>query len=250
MGQQANTTSASESAWTDRLPDMVRREPAKAVVCAALLVVCTTMALRTFVFTAAPATAQAAPGAKDAPLRPETQDAALIAENTSRAARADKLESWLQRPFEGPGRNLFEFRPENYQSISRAGAVASDVQPIVADSERFWDRLAKSITSRADLRRQRQIRSDNVAAAAGKLRLQSTMIQGGTPRAMIDGRMFRVGESISVEAPAAKEGGAVKSTFRVVRIGRQSVVVERDGIRVELSMKPTDKVRLLGEDEQ
>lgn len=257
MSQSNDTFSAS--AWQARLPEVIRREPKKMAVFAALVIVFGGMTLKTFVFTGAPAPASAnsaSSGRGEASTEDKTtslaSSEALRDAKAARAARADKLEAWLQGPLDSPRRNLFEFRSENYLSASHATAGVTDGAPNLAETGRFWDRLAKSITSRADLRRQRQIRTDNVVAVAGKLRLQSTMIQGGTPRAMIDGRMLKAGDVVAVDAPAANPAGAqaAKTTFRIERIGRQSVIVERDGVRIELSMTGTERVRVLPEEEQ
>ena len=59
----------------------------------------------------------------------------------------------------------------------------------------------------------------NVAALAREtIRLKGTVQQGGRAVAMVNGRLFRVGESI---------GG-----FQVVEIGKRSIVVEQAGTRV------------------
>lgn len=245
---QPSEKSFLQNAW-QQARDMLAREPKKAVVCAALLVVLGSMALKTFVFTGGPAVANAAQEAEADGSAPLPRAISVARGSASdRAARADKLGLWLAKPVEGPGRNLFEFRPENYVSASAAGAGASAGVGSGPDSGRFWDRLAKSITSRADLRRQRQIRTDNVVVAAGKLRVQSTMIQNGVPRVMIEGRLLKAGDSVTVEASAGVKDGA-KPSYRIVRVNRQSVVLERDGVRVEVKMTGTDKVRVLSDDE-
>ncbi|MFT3785251.1 MAG: hypothetical protein QM770_03675 [Tepidisphaeraceae bacterium] len=156
--------------------------------------------------------------------------------------RADKLERWLQKRYDAPARNLFALNLDLFPRAD-AGTAAKAAQPITsAQSDRFWDRLAKSITTQADLRRQRQIRLENVLAVAGKLRLQSTMITGGVPRAMIDGRLYKVGDVITVE------GSSPKVTFRVDRIGARSVVLDRDEAKLELGMG-VNRVRVLRDGE-
>lgn len=232
-----------------RVRETVAREPKKAIACAALLIVCAGVLLRGW--TTGNATAAAGvPGSAGTGATDDSRLPRAWRDDTgAHAGRADKLDGWLSRPLQGPSRNLFEFRPENYLSARHAGEANVDAAPIAAETGRFWDRLAKSITSRADLRRQRQIRTDNVVAAAGKLKLQSTMIQGGVPRAMIDGRLLKAGDAIVCDAPNSGATATAKPTFRIVRIGRQSVVVERDGVRVELSMSGTEKLRVLTDED-
>lgn len=230
-----------------RASELIAREPKKAVACAALLVVLGAMAARSFMRSGGVATAAAEPirvmpGSLrgDESLRRAARDDA-----NARAARADKLESWLSRPLQGPARDLFAFRPENYASATRAGTGEADVAPIAAETGRRSEQPEKSSAPRADLHVQRQVHRDAVAAAVGKLRLQSTVIQAGVPRAMIDGQLVKAGDTLTGEATA----GNAKPTFRVVRIERQSVVIEHDGVRVEISMVGAEKVRLLADDE-
>jgi len=78
------------------------------------------------------------------------------------------------------------------------------------------------MTSRADVKKERQILVENLARQASQLRLQST-IMGASPKAVIDGGL--VGE------------GDVVATFRVLRIEPRRITVEREGIKLEIQMK-------------
>ena len=82
--------------------------------------------------------------------------------------------------------------------------------------------MAKSLTSRADQNKQRQIRIDNTVRDAEKLQLQ-TIVMGASPKAVINGEM--VGE------------GSVVAEFRVSRIEARRIIVEREGIKLEIPMK-------------
>jgi hypothetical protein len=230
-----------------RAREGIAREPKKAIACAALLVVFGAMAARSLMRSSGVATASAESSGVGTTALHDEESLRRVARDdaNARAARADKLESWLSRPLQGPARDLFAFRPENYASVTRAGTGEADVAPIAAETGRPTEQPEKSNAPRADLHVQRQVRVDAVVAAAGKLRLQSTVIQSGVPRAMIDGQLVKAGDTVTGEAA----NGAAKPAFRVVRIDRQSVVVDRDGVRVEISMVGAEKVRLLSDDE-
>jgi hypothetical protein len=126
------------------------------------------------------------------------------------------LRAWMESPGAPLTRNLFEVELERFP---HDGSV---VQTTNKDVVGFWDELAKSMTSRADVKRERQILVENLARQASQLRLQST-IMGASPKAVIDGGL--VGE------------GDVVATFRVLRIEPRRITVEREGIKLEIQMK-------------
>lgn len=64
-------------------------------------------------------------------------------------------------------------------------------------------------------------RQNKVREQARGLKLQTTML-GATPRAMIQGSLLKVGESIQ--------------GFEIVEIRSRRVVVKKDGVRIELEM--------------
>ena len=86
----------------------------------------------------------------------------------------------------------------------------------------FWEKLAKSIDAQAEEQHKRENLIQNLRQQAGQLQLTST-VMGPRPKAMINGSM--VGE------------GEVVAQFRVLRIEARSVVVEREGIKLEIPMK-------------
>jgi hypothetical protein len=87
--------------------------------------------------------------------------------------------------------------------------------------ESFWDQLAKSTHAQADQRKERQILIENLQRQASQLRIQ-TILMGENPRALINGTL--VGE------------GDVAASFRVLRIEARRLVVEREGVRLEILM--------------
>jgi hypothetical protein len=83
-------------------------------------------------------------------------------------------------------------------------------------------RKVKSMTFRADVRKERQILVENLQQQASQLRLQSTMM-GAKPKAVIDGEMVEEGEFVA--------------SFRVLKIEARRIIVEREGIKLEIQMK-------------
>ena len=86
----------------------------------------------------------------------------------------------------------------------------------------FWARLEKSLALQADQRDKRENQQANYIKAAAQLKLQST-IMGPQPKALVNGEL--VGE------------GDVVAEFRVQKIEARRVIVEREGIRLEIQMK-------------
>jgi hypothetical protein len=129
---------------------------------------------------------------------------------------ATALRVWMDAPGAPLSRNLFTVQLEKFPHDG------SPIQTTNKDVVGFWDELAKSMSSRADVRKERQILVENLARQASQLRLQST-IMGASPKAVIDGDL--VGE------------GDVVATFRVLRIEPRRIIVEREGIKLEIQMK-------------
>jgi hypothetical protein len=141
------------------------------------------------------------------------------------AASEQPVARWLTEPIKTLDRNLFQFQAEFYPRASDASTGSARL----LENDSFWDELAKSMSAQADFRKQKQIRVDNLQAAASQLRVQST-IMGTVPRAMVDGRMVKLGGTIDADA------GGSGITFKVVRIEARRIVIERDGILIELPM--------------
>ena len=129
---------------------------------------------------------------------------------------ATALRAWMDAPSGHLTRNLFAVQLERFPYDANRIHTANN------DAVGFWDELAKSMTFRADVRKERQILVENLARQASELRLQST-IMGASPKAVIDGGL--VGE------------GDVVASFRVLKIEPRRIVVEREGIKLEIQMK-------------
>ena len=132
-------------------------------------------------------------------------------------AASAALAEWRGAPVSPVVRNLFTVPIDNYLQTGERPA-----SPVTRVEDGFWDELAKSLTSQADQHKQRQIRTDNVLRDAAKLQLQ-TILMSASPKAVIDGEV--VGE------------GSVVAEFRVLKIEPRRIIVEREGIKLEIPMK-------------
>jgi hypothetical protein len=139
-----------------------------------------------------------------------------LSEPTKPVDAATALRSWMDAPGATLSRNLFAIELERFP------ADGARIRTADKDAVGFWDELAKSMTVRADVRRERQVLIENLARQASQLRLQSTMM-GASPKAVIDGDL--VGE------------GDVVASFRVLKIEPRRIIIEREGIKLEIQMK-------------
>ena len=133
------------------------------------------------------------------------------------AAGVAALAEWRKEPVSPIVRNLFTLQPDQFGQQGDA-----PVGPVTRVEDGFWDELAKSLSSQADQNKQRQIRTENAVRDAGRMQLQ-TIVMSASPKAVIDGEM--VGE------------GSVVAGFRVSRIEARRIIVEREGIKLEIPMK-------------
>lgn len=222
----------------ERLPEPIRRDPKKSGILAALIVVMAVLGVRQFGGSSGPARAKAvSPVAQSAAVPTSATKSGTgnrVADNPVSGA-AQRVADWLGTPIKALDRNLFETKVEYFQRIDSA---VGDAAVVVAE-ELFWEQLAKSLAAQADQKKQKQIRSENLQLAASMLRLQSTLM-GQSPRALIDGRMLRTGDSVEAGSPG------MTVTFRVALIEARRVLVERDGVRVELRMD-NSKARIVQE---
>ncbi|MDQ3440069.1 MAG: hypothetical protein M3478_06930 [Planctomycetota bacterium] len=136
---------------------------------------------------------------------------------TMSSAASAALAEWRGAPVSPVVRNLFTVPTENYAQTGERPAA-----PVVRVDDGFWDELAKSLSSQADQNKQRQIRTDNMLRDAAKLQLQ-TILMSASPKAVIGGEM--VGE------------GSVVAEFRVLKIEARRIIIEREGIKLEIPMK-------------
>lgn len=132
------------------------------------------------------------------------------------SAAAEALQKWSEAPAAPISRNLFAVRMD-YFPLDGSRTTQNG-----AEDEGFWVKLEKSMSLRTDERQRRENQVASFKVEAEKLKLESIML-GASPRAMIDGQL--VGE------------GNVVASFRVIKIEARRVIIERDGIMLEIQMK-------------
>jgi len=199
-----------------KLNAVMKRDPKKAFVLALLFAVLMAMWGKMMLSggKGTPKAASAMPAARVAP------SVGMVPNNKAKSAdAATQLQDWINQPLPGAiSRNIFELKLDYFPMDGTRTA------PITRTSNdpTFWDKLAKSIDEQADQQHKREILIQNLRQQAGQLQLTST-VMGPRPKAMVNGAM--VGE------------GEVVAQFRIVRIDARSVVVEREGIKLEITMK-------------
>lgn len=162
------------------------------------------------------AVANTSPGQADNPTAHGSGNGGGAVASSKPLDSASSLRAWMDASPTSLTRNLFAVELERFPyDGTRARTTHKETMG-------FWDQLAKSMTFRADVRRERQVLLENLARQASELRLQST-IMGASPKAVIDGEL--VGE------------GDVVASFRVLKIEPRRILVEREGIKLEIQMK-------------
>lgn len=208
----------------------MKRDPKKTGVMLALAVLLAFMVIRTFGPGANPRRAGAATAAANTGLNnrwPASGSGAAGGSGKNqfdrRAAREQGISAYLRKWADAPvapvSRNLFAIRLEYFPF---EGPKTTGVGVRERGDDGFWAKLEKSLALQADQRDKRENQKANYITAAAKLNLQSTMM-GAQPKALVNGEL--VGE------------GDVVAEFRVVRIEARRVIVEREGIRLEIQMK-------------
>ena len=127
-----------------------------------------------------------------------------------RAPSSNPVLDWLAEPRRPVDRNLFAVHLDYYARAADHGGVADSSE----DPE-------KSASEAADQNRERQILLENLQTQAAKLKLQTT-VMGPTPSALVNGELVRAGDTV--------EG------FKVVKIEPRRIVVEQDGVVLEIGM--------------
>ena len=165
---------------------------------------------------------------------PRSAAASVAAEaDNASAARARALDAadaaaamseWKAAPVAPLGRNLFA---TNLDYFPRDGSRPLNPQ---GSNEGFWEEVAKSLSTQADQKKQKQILIENLQLQAEKLRLQTT-VMGAKPMAVINGDMVGEGDVV------AAGSGEARAEFRVLKIEARRIIVEREGIRLEIPMK-------------
>jgi len=135
------------------------------------------------------------------------------------------VQAWLSQPNPPPSRNLFVIRQDRYRRVEASSSSADK-----SSSPWIFTSLEKLALRAADDRRRQAILLENLQREAARLRLQSTVL-GARPKALIDGRLVREGDVV------ASGEGSSRAVFRVLKIEARRVVLECQGIRLEITMQ-------------
>jgi hypothetical protein len=193
----------------------VRRDPQKAGILTILVAILVVLQVRllTGEKVAGPTKAHAAVVKSDNTSTPRTY-----------SDGGNPLRAWMSQPSAEVKRNLFVVNLEKFPQDSDQTASTSPKSAL------FWDDLAKSMSLQADVRKERKFLIENLTRQASQLRLQSTLM-GASPRAVINGEMVGEGSVVAC-GPDDK-----RVTFRVLKIEARRIIIEREGIKLEIQMK-------------
>jgi hypothetical protein len=189
------------------LLELVRSEPRKAAVLGTLLSVMGLLWVK--VLFVAPPPAEARPAAAT----PGKTLAAADESGSALSAARRQLLVWGAQPTPPLKRNLFQVQYDLFPP-DESGRVSA------ADQGAFWEQIAKSLDFRSDQEVARTSLKQELRKRAGRLRPTATINANGGRTALIEGRL--VGEGDVVEG------------FRVLQIATDRIVVEREGVRLEV----------------
>jgi hypothetical protein len=209
-------TAKHNPGFLKKLTGAVRRDPQKAGILTVLVAILVVLQVRLLTGSKA-----AGPSRATAAVMVRKSDKGS---NGKTSDNGNPLRAWEAQPSTTLKRNLFVVNLEKFPQDSGQTAKAS------VKSALFWDDLAKSLSLQADVRKERQVLIANLQQQASQLRLQSTMM-GAVPKAVVNGEM--VGEGSVVACGT----GDSRVTFRVLKIEARRIIIEREGIKLEVQMK-------------
>jgi len=204
--------------WPQKAQRLIQQDPRKAGLLGALLLVLAFTAFRLISSgETTPSTVQAShEGLQVGPQSLLTNSNTPDADGATLAGGASTpVLAWLDMPAPPLTRNPFQIRYE----IFPPEVIKSE--PTI-EGRGFWDEIAKSLTVQVDQEEKKHVVLQAVQTRASRLQVAS-VIMGPTPRAMIDDKL--VGE------------GDVVANFRVLKIEARRIIVESEGIRLEIQMK-------------
>jgi len=208
-----------DPSWKDKATAAIQKDPKKACVLAVLALVLAIVGGRQVIGKGAPASASAGTIAK----RPKV-DNPFEFKSSGKKDTSVAMQRWLTTAPPKIERNLFAIRLEYYPTLSVKvlGKSAKSAGSSPEDD--------KSASQEADELKEWHSRSEATQLAAQQLRLQTT-VMSATPRVLINGQMLKEGEFV------ASGTGDHAAEFRVVKIEPRRVIVEREGIKLEILMK-------------
>jgi hypothetical protein len=207
-----------------RITSAVKRDPKRSGVLAVLLVVLAVVAGRTLTRTQPRPVLAAAQNPKAGTVSHAREARPPVKKDTYLAMR-----HWLAAPAEKVNRNLFAARIEDYPQLSgRKSRNGANGAKGLSEEE-------KSARQSADEAKERQSLTEAMHLEARQLVLTSTVI-GTSPKALINGQMVKEGDVVASGAGESPNGDP-GAGFRVLRIEARRVIIEREGIKLEILMK-------------
>jgi len=206
---------ATPKSWQDRLAAAVRAQPKKAAALAALTLAMGGLWVK-MIATDGPAAARAVapPAAMQAAGGMDVTAVPVVPSGAADAAT--KLREWVDGDVTPLGRNLFAVKLDYFPQ--EPGKVVPP--PPAPAGEGFWERVEKSMAARADLERRRGELIEGLRKQAARLEVQGRMISQGKPKALINGKLVGEGEDVA--------------EFRLVKIEAGRIIVEREGVRLQV----------------
>ena len=205
--------------YTDKLVSQAKADPKKASILGVLTVIMIFSWYRMASGGGGDSSSIGPARASAASVTPVRAGGAVLPDNlraaSSASATVQALLEWQRRPIAPLSRNLFVINYDFFPQDGSAPAAPVHVQ----QGDGFWDHIAKSMTARADQKREREVLVENLRGQALQLKLQSTVL-GASPRALVNGQLVREGD--------------VVASFRVTKIEARRIVVEREGIKLEV----------------
>jgi len=204
--------------WQTKIGEALKRDPKRTGVLGLLSAVLLVLIGRAILGNnATPATAVASSPVVSA--RTASTDPALRPSGKNEQSAA--VQRWLSSSPAKIDRNLFAIKLDYYPQPSGKGL------PRVGKSATDDD---KSAVQEADVLKEWAARSEAAQLQARQLKLQSTMMSA-VPQALISGQMVKEGDVV------ASTPGESSGNFRVLKIEPRRIIVERDGIKLEILMK-------------
>jgi hypothetical protein len=212
---------ASFPAW-EKLRGAARKDPKKAGFLLILVAVMAGMWGKALIHSqpagAAAATIREAVATESAGANTSSPVIMSVVSDKLRGHQAGRA-SWSAIKLMPPSRNLFQVDYDRYPQSGKSTTPGAAVKQQSGDSS---GDTAKSVATPADLKKERQILATNLQAQAAGLKLQTT-VMGAQPKALVNGSLVKEGDTIA--------------SFRIVKITARGMVIERDGIKLEVEMK-------------
>jgi hypothetical protein len=211
--------------WQTTLTAAIRRDPKKAGVLGVLLAVLLVVGGRAAIGSKAIPTPAVA-GTKTS--KPKTDNARGI-RVAGRKNNTAAMRTWLSTSLPRLDRNLFAVKLDNYPQLSGKKSKNSPIPTKELTAEE------KSAAQTVDEKKEKQTLTEAMQLQARQYKLTST-VTGALPKALINGEMVKEGDVVASGPTESPEGDPLAG-FRVLKIEARRVIIEREGIKLEILMK-------------